>query len=163
VCLCIRFLAIRSARASDRLRDNTHHSLSTRSDGVVSFVMAALWNRAGHHIFILWFLSSSIFYHFSSPNLSGRTLDVCHTSAHGVALVRIWDACLKFAARGWLKIQDAKKYAKIAICTPSQKFVGLWAISSQLRQVSIIGKQLVNQQYLIHMSLQYGELQLTNG
>ena len=26
---------------------------------------------------------------FSSPNLSGRTLDVCHTSTHGVALVRI--------------------------------------------------------------------------
>ena len=26
---------------------------------------------------------------FSSPNLSGRRLDVCHTSTHGVALVRI--------------------------------------------------------------------------
>jgi len=26
---------------------------------------------------------------FSSPNLSGRTLDVYHTSTHGVALVRI--------------------------------------------------------------------------
>jgi len=25
------------------------------------FVMAALWNRAGHYIFILWFLSSSFF------------------------------------------------------------------------------------------------------
>jgi len=54
-------------------------------------VMAALWNRAGHYIFMLWFLSiylsSSIF--FSSPNLSGRRLDVYHTSTHGVALVRI--------------------------------------------------------------------------
>jgi len=30
--------------------------------------------------------SSSI---FSSPNLSRRRLDVCHTSTHGVALVRI--------------------------------------------------------------------------
>ena len=29
------------------------------------------------------------FYFFSSPNLSGRTLDVYHTSTHGVALVRI--------------------------------------------------------------------------
>jgi len=28
-------------------------------------------------------------YLFSSPNLSRRRLDVCHTSAHGVALVRI--------------------------------------------------------------------------
>jgi len=31
----------------------------------------------------------SIFYLFSSPNLSGRRLDVYHTSTHGVALVRI--------------------------------------------------------------------------
>jgi len=27
------------------------------------------------------------FFFFSSPNLSGRRLDVCHTSTHGVALV----------------------------------------------------------------------------
>jgi len=34
---------------------------------------------------------SSIFYLllFSLPNLSRRTLDVCHTFTHGVALVRI--------------------------------------------------------------------------
>ena len=50
--------------------------------------MVALWNRADHYIFILWFLS--IFYLlFSSPNLSGRTLDVYHPSTHGVALVQI--------------------------------------------------------------------------
>ena len=52
--------------------------------------MVALWNRAYHYIFVLWFLFiflSSI-YLFSSPNLSGRTLDVYHTT-HGVALVRI--------------------------------------------------------------------------
>jgi len=49
------------------------------------FIMALLWNRAGHYIFGLWFLS--IF--FSSPNLSGSRLDVYHTSTHGVALVRI--------------------------------------------------------------------------
>ena len=50
------------------------------------FVMAALCNRAGHYIFALWFVS---FFFFSSPNLSGRRLDVYHTSTHGVALVRI--------------------------------------------------------------------------
>jgi len=43
--------------------------------------MAALCSRCGHYIFALWFLS--IFF-FSSPNLSGRTLDVYHTSTHGV-------------------------------------------------------------------------------
>ena len=49
--------------------------------------MAALQNRAGHYIFDLWFLSSFFFY--SSPNLSGRRLDVYDTSTQGVALVRI--------------------------------------------------------------------------
>jgi len=49
------------------------------------------------------------FYLFSSPNLSSRRLDVCHTSANGVTLVRIWDAGLKRAACGWLKVElDAK-------------------------------------------------------
>jgi len=45
--------------------------------------MAALRSRCAHHIFPV-----SIFL-FSSPNLSGRRLDVYHTSTHGVALVRI--------------------------------------------------------------------------
>ena len=49
--------------------------------------MTALCNRAGHYIFALWFLSSIFFLLsiFSSHNLSRRRLDVCHTSAHGVA------------------------------------------------------------------------------
>jgi len=58
--------------------------------------MAALWNRAGRplyfcpvvSIFFLLLLLSSFFF-FSSPNLSGRRLDVYHTSTHGVALVQI--------------------------------------------------------------------------
>ena len=49
--------------------------------------IVALWNRAEHYIFALCFLSSVFF--LSSPNLSGRTLDVYHTSTHDVALVRI--------------------------------------------------------------------------
>ena len=52
-----------------------------------SIVMVALWNRADHYIFMLLFVLSSSF--FSSPNLSRRRLDVCNTSTHGVALVRI--------------------------------------------------------------------------
>jgi len=49
-------------------------------------IMVAVWNRADHYIFALWFLLLSF---FPLPNLSGRRLDVCHTSTHGVALVRI--------------------------------------------------------------------------
>jgi len=43
-------------------------------------------------------VSSSSFFFFS-PNLSGRRVDVYHTSTHGVTLVRIQDAGLKCAAR----------------------------------------------------------------
>jgi len=35
-------------------------------------------------MFALWFPLSSSFIFFSSPNLSGRRLDVYHTSTHGV-------------------------------------------------------------------------------
>jgi len=77
---------------------------------VMWLIMAAVCNRAGHYIFALWFHSSfsvffffmaalcnradHIYFHagvsssfFSSPNLSGRRLDVYDTSTHGVALV----------------------------------------------------------------------------
>jgi len=68
----------------------------------------ALGGRRTHESILLWspyvigqtiifsscsffFLLSSFFFlsFFSSPNLSGRRLDVYHTLAHGVALVRI--------------------------------------------------------------------------
>jgi len=92
---------------------------------VVSFFfMIAIWNRVDHYIFMLWFVLS-FFFLFSSPNLSRRRLDVCHTSTHGVALVGISDAGLKPAACGSLKTQDAKKSPKIAMA-PSHNFVGLY-------------------------------------
>jgi len=49
--------------------------------------MVALWNRADH-IYLHAVVCSSFFF-FPSPNLSRRRLDVCHTSTHRVALVRI--------------------------------------------------------------------------
>jgi len=58
------------------------------------------------------FFLSSIFFFYSSPNLSSRRLDVYHTSTHSVALVRISNAGLKCAARGSLEIQDAKMMQK---------------------------------------------------
>jgi len=62
------------------------------------------------------FYLSFFFFFFSSPNLSGRRLNVYHTSTHGVALVRIWNAGLKCAGRGLLETHDA----------PSHNFVGLY-------------------------------------
>ena len=52
-------------------------------------VMVALCDRADHYIFALWFLLLLLLLIFSSPNLSRRRLDVCHTCTHDVALVRI--------------------------------------------------------------------------
>jgi len=70
---------------------------------VAAVIMVALWNRADHYIFALrflllssfffllssFFLLLSSFFFLSWPNLSRRRLGVCHTSTHGVALVRI--------------------------------------------------------------------------
>ena len=67
----------------------------------------------------------SIFFFYSTPNLSGHRLDVYHTSTHGVALVRIYNAGLKCAARGSLQMQDPKKSPKFAIWAPAHNFVGL--------------------------------------
>ena len=91
------------------------------TDGDFLF-MAVLCNRAGH----IYFRPVSFFFLFSTPNLSGRRLDVYHTFTHGVALVRISNAGLRCAARGSLKIQDAKMTQKITMSAPSHNFVGLY-------------------------------------
>jgi len=65
------------------------------------------------YIFILSFVLLSFFFFFPRLiYLSRRRVDVCHTCTHGVALVRIEDAGLKHAARGSLKMQDAKNRQK---------------------------------------------------
>jgi len=128
----------------------------------LSIFMAVLCNRAGHYIFALWFLS--IFYllsfFYSSPNLSGRILDVYHTSTHGVALVRIrmqvWNVL--HAARCKCRTQKSRQNRCLGTITQLCR-----AISLQLRHVSTIGKRFVKQQYLLHMSSQYGELRPNSG
>ena len=54
---------------------------------IIFYGRPMLCNRETIYIFILFLLLS--FFFFCSPNLSGRRLDVYHTLAHGVALVRI--------------------------------------------------------------------------
>ena len=53
------------------------------------FITVALCNRADHYINFHAVVSYYLLSIFSSLNLSGRTLDVYHTSTHGVVLVRI--------------------------------------------------------------------------
>ena len=89
--------------------------------------MAALWDRTGHYIFMLWFLS--IFF-FSSPDLSCRRLDVMHTSTHGVALeCRSETCCARLAENtGRKKVAKNSNLSTIAqICR---------ALSSQLYRQS---------------------------
>ena len=63
---------------------NAHRSskILSLADLAVIF-MASLWNRAGRYIFVLWFVFYlSIFYLFSSPNVSRCRMDVYHTMIH---------------------------------------------------------------------------------
>jgi len=85
-------LAILDPRIGCVLAVAFHRSLSAVPRSTCSnVIMAALCNR-GAIIFLccgLFFPSFFFFLFFSSPNLSGRRLDVYHTLAHGVALVQI--------------------------------------------------------------------------
>jgi len=58
------------------------------------------------------------------------------------------------------KYRTQKIRQKLGIWAPSHN---LRTVDSQLRHVSTIGKKLVKQQYLLHMSSQYGGLWPTNG
>jgi len=58
------------------------------------------------------------------------------------------------------EIQNAKITLKIAICAPSHHFVGLYLTNKDMHRQP---EKLVKWQYLLHMSLKYGELRPTNG
>ena len=99
---------------------------------------------------------------FSSPNLSRRRLDGC------LPYFRTWcglsanlrcrseTCCTRLAENtGRKKSRQNRHLGTIAqLCR---------AISSELRHVSTIGKKLVKQQYVLHVSPQYGELRPTSG
>jgi len=123
--------------------------------------MVALWNRADHYIFILWFLilSSSFFF----PRLISAVADwmyailphmVCSLSAN--LGCRSETCCSQLAENtGRKKVAKNRHLGTITqLC---------WAISSQLRRVSTIGKKLIKQQYVLQMSPQYSELRPTSG
>ena len=73
----------------------------------------------------------------------------CGLSANLECRSEMW--CTRLAGNTGRK-NDAKNRHLRTIAQPSR------AISSQLRHMSTIGQKLVKQQYLLHMSLQYGEL-----
>jgi len=96
----------------------------------------------------------------SSPNLSGRRLD-CLPYFH------TW--CGLSANLECRSEMCCTRLAGNAVCKNSPKICRLgniaqvcWAISSQLRHVSTIGKKLVKQQYLLNMSPQCVKLRPTS-
>ena len=103
-------------------------SLIQYQSSVNHAVIAVYYGRPIGRAILFWscglFLLSFSSFFFSSPILSGRRLDVYHSSTHDMALVRIQNASLKCAAaRSSLKIQDAKMTQNISICAPSHNFI----------------------------------------
>ena len=112
--------------------------LPTRS--ILGLFMAALWNRAGHSIFIRWFLLSFFFFFlsFSSPNLSCLHLHLpyfytwCGPSANLECMSEM--CCTRLAGNAGPK--KSPKIRHLGTITQLCR-----DISSQLRHVSIIGKK----------------------
>jgi len=88
--------------------------------------MAAVWNRACHYILSWGFFYLLSFFLSFFPRLISAVADGRMSTILLHALMRIQNVGVKCAARGSLKIQDAKKRQKFAICAPSHKFVGLY-------------------------------------
>jgi len=124
------------------------------------FLMAALYNRAGHYIFVLWFLLPS-FYLFSFPRLISAIADWMST----ILPHMVWPYC-EFKVQAWNVLHAARwKYRtqKLAKNRRLGTIAQLCrAISLLLRHISTTGK-IAKQQYLLNMSSQYGELRPTSG
>jgi len=70
------------------------------------------------------------------------------------------DAGPKRAARGWLKMQDAKNRQEFAVWAPSHNLsVNIFTTKAHIDNQ----KKRVKQQYFLQMSSQYGELRCTIG
>ena len=104
------------------------------------------------------FFLSSIFFLFFIPRLISAAADCSHTWCGPSANLecRSEMCCTRLAGNTGCKNDAKNRHLRIItqLCL---------AISSQIRHVSTIGKKLVKQQYLSHMSLQYGELRPTSG
>ena len=129
-------------------------ALCNRADHSLYFHPVICYDRPAQQMRTLYFILFLLLF-YSSPNLSGRSLNVYHTSTHGVALVRIQNPGLKGAARGSLEMQDAK----ITKNSPSgyhRTTLSGYIFATKTRIDN--RNKFVKQQYLPHMPPQYGEL-----
>ena len=103
----------------------------------------------------------SFFYLFSSPNLSGWRLDVYRTSHTWRGLSANLECRSEMCCTRLAENTGRKNYAKNKHNRTIAQLCR--ATSSQLRHVSTIGRKFVKQQYLLHMSIQYGERRPISG
>jgi len=121
-----------------------------------AFVLtAALRSRCGHSVLHLWFLLLPFLPFFLAYSQRSQTecLPYFHTWCGLSANLecRYEMGCTRLAEN-----TGRKNTQKIAICICP-------AVSQQLRHISTIEKKLVRQQFLLHMSSQYGKCRPTKG
>jgi len=136
------------------------HNSSTHQQAS-AFVMAALWNRAGHYIFILWFLllSSSSFFH--------RRISAVADWMSTILPHMVWPWC-KFRMQVWNVLHVArwkyrmqkwrKKSSSKHHCTTLSG-----SISAKKARINNHKKNLLNSNTSPTCPPQYGELRPTNG
>jgi len=105
--------------------------------------MASLWNRAGHYIFALWFLSFFFLFFFFFPHLISAVGDWMSTILHTWCGLSANSECMSEMCCTWLaENTGSKDYTRnLHLRTIAQL---CQAISLQLRYVSTIGKNLLN-------------------
>jgi len=122
--------------------------------------MAALWNRAGHYIFVLCFFfpSSSFFLAYSQPSHI-RCLPYIHTRCGLNANLgcRSETCCVRLAEN------TRRKKAPKNSPSVHHRTILFGYIFATKTHINNWKKNLVKQQYLPHMSSQYGELRPTSG
>jgi len=120
----------------------------------IALIMVALWNRADHYIFALWFLLSFFFFLAQSQPLQIGCLLYFHTwcglSANLECRSEMY--CTRLAGNAACKKLPSRHH-RATLSTY------IFATKAHINN----GKKEVKQQYLLHMSPQYGELQPSSG
>jgi len=129
---------------------------SLLSSSITTLIMVDVWNRVDHYIFALWFLLSFFLLSFF-PRLISAVVD-------WIPYFYTWcGPCANLECRSEMCLDGnagPKNRPKIPVCVPSHNFVKLYLATKACIDNR---KKLVKQQYLIHMSSQYGEIRLTGG
>jgi len=124
---------------------------------ILSFLMDALWNRAGHYIFILWF-----FFYLSSFFLFPHLISAVGHWMSTILLHMVWPYC-EFRMHVWNLLHTACWKCRMQKSPSGHHPTTLLAYIFTTKARIANQKKPLKQQYLPHRSLQYGELRRTSG